>query len=175
MKDLKTVDLSFLDSASIKMQMTASINAPLEFAFKVFEDGDAWVECFDAITRVHWTSEPPDKAGATRTIDLKLPAQSLLTIDEEFIEWEQNKRFSFYFKSSNRRVFSAIIEDYKFSEGKDNTTEIVWDLGCEGAGIYRFLFKLISGSIRKDNQTALNKFKDYIEIKYQESLKAREP
>lgn len=166
MQDLKAVDLAYLDIAPGSMQMTANIRAPIEFVFRVFEDADAWVHCFKAITRVDWTSEPPHKKGATRTIDLKLPGQSILTIDEEFVAWEQNRRFAFNFKRSNRRVFGAMLEDYKFTEAADGTTDIVWDLGFEGAGIYRVIFKLIAGSVQKDNQYALNTFKQYIEDKY---------
>lgn len=169
MKDLKVVDLTYLDTAPGKMQMTANIKAPVDFAFKIFEDADAWVHCFKSILRVDWTTEPPHHKGTTRTIDLKIPGQPLLTIDEEFVEWEQNKRFSFYFKRSNRKVFSAIIEDYKFSEGTNGSTDIVWDLAFEGAGILRFIFKLIKGQVQKDNQEALDNFKAYIEEKYQQS------
>lgn len=169
MKGLKEVDLTYLEIAPGSMQMTANIHAPVEFVFKVFEDADAWVHCFDAITRVDWTSEPPHKKGATRTIDLKIPGQPLLTIDEEFVEWEQNKRFAFNFKRSSRRVFGAMVEDYKFFEAANGTTDIVWDLGFEGAGIFRIIFKLIAGSVQKDNQHALNTFKEYIEEKYSQS------
>lgn len=168
MKELKYVDLTYLQTAPGTMQMKANIKAPVEFVFKVFEDGDAWVYCFKSITRVHWTSEPPHNKGATRTIDLKIPGQPLLTIDETFVEWEQNKRFSFNFTRANRRVFGAMIEDYKFSEGVNGSTDIVWDMGFEGAGIFRIIFKLISGSVQKDNQEALNTFKDYIEEKYKQ-------
>lgn len=169
MIDLKKVDLDYLQKAPGTMQMTANIKAPVDFTFKVFEDADAWVHCFDAIQRVEWTTAPPHSRGAARTIDLKLPGQPLLIIDEEFVEWEQNKRFSFNFARSNRKVFGAMIEDYKFSEGEHGSTDIVWDMGFEGAGIFRLIFKLISGSVQKDNQTALNRFKDYIEQKYQQS------
>ena len=170
MKDLKKIDLTYLDTASSRMQMTANIKAPLEFVFKIFEDADAWVHCFQAITRVNWTSEPPYKKGTTRTIDLKLPSQPLLTIDEEFVEWEQNKRFAFYFQRSSRRVFNAMIEDYKFTEGANGSTDIVWDLAYEGVGIYKFIFKLIAGQAKKDNQKALNNFRDYIEEQHKKSL-----
>ena len=166
MKDLREVDLTYLKTAPNRMHLTTNIKAPVDFVFKIFEDADAWVHCFEAITRVDWTSETPHKTGATRTIDLKLPGQSPLTIDEEFVLWEQNRRFSFYFKRSNRRVFSAMLEDYKFSEGANGSTDIVWDLAYEGAGLFRFIFKFISGSAQKDNQKALNNFRDYIEEKY---------
>ena len=170
MKDLKQVDLSYLETAPSSMQMTANVQAPIEFTFKVFEDADAWTHCFKSITRVDWTSEPPHKKGTTRTIDLKIPGQAMLTIDEEFVEWEQNRRFSFYFKRSNRKVFGAMLEDYKFYEGENGSTDIVWDAAFEGTGIFRFLFKFMSGQARKDNQTALNNFKDYIEAKYREGV-----
>lgn len=170
MKNLQVVGLDYLDASPNKMQMTANIKAPVEFVFTVFEDGDAWVNCFESITRVDWTSEPPHNKGATRTIDLKLPGQPVLTIDEEFVTWEQNKRFSFYFKRSNRKIFGAMIEDYKFAAAEDGSTNIVWDLAYEGTGIFRFIFKLISGSVQKDNQKALNAFKDYIEEKYQQHM-----
>lgn len=166
MIDLKQVDLSYLEVAPSSMQMTANVQAPIEFVFKTFEDPEAWVHCFKSITRVDWTTQPPHKKGAARTIDLKIPGQAMLTIDEEFVEWEQNKRFSFYFKRANRRVFGAMLEDYKFSEGGDGSTDIVWDAAFEGAGIFRFLFKFMSGQARKDNQKALDNFKAYIEEKY---------
>ena len=52
MKNLKYADLTYLKTAPGTMQMTTSIEVPVEFVFKIFEDGDAWVHCFKAITRV---------------------------------------------------------------------------------------------------------------------------
>jgi len=56
-----------------------------------------------------------------------------------------------------------MIEDYKFSPGANASTDITWDLAYEGAGLYRWIFKLIASKVAKDNQAAMRKFKAHIE------------
>ena len=168
MKDLKRVDASYLETAPITIRTTVSIEAPVEFVFATFEDADAWVHCFKPITRVDWTSERPFGKGTTRTIDLDLPGMSTLTVDEEFTVWEQNKQFSFVFLRSTKKVFGAAYEDYQFVDQGNDTTDVIWNVGLEGAGIFGFLFKFMVGQTKKDNQTAMNNFKTFIEDAYRD-------
>jgi len=169
MIELEQVDLFYLENGPLKLQTRVNIQAPVEFVFKIFEDGEAWVANFDTISRVEWTTEKPHKKGTRRVIDLTVAGAGEIMIDEEFLVWEQNKRFVFIFKASNEKVFSAMIEDYKFSEAENGSTDIVWDLACEGAGVFKALFPQAMPEVAKDAQKSLNNFKTYIEKKYAQS------
>jgi len=164
---LKKVGLDYLEQSSKVIATEFNVKAPVDFAFKVFGEADAWVHSFKSIEKVVWTTSPPHKKGARRTIDLKVPGQPILSIDEEFIAWEDNKRFSFYFKESSRRVFAAMVEDYQFSEGPNGSTNVNWRLAYEGAGIYRLVFKFLVSQVAKDNVVAMENFKALIEQRFE--------
>jgi hypothetical protein len=72
------------------------------------------------IHKVVWTSNKPYGVGTTRTVWL-----ALVTADEYFFRWEQNRRFSFYLTGHSMPFFHAFAEDYLLEEVAPGRTQFL--------------------------------------------------
>lgn len=107
MPKCQTADLSLIKTADIAEKNTVTLDASAEAVFALFKDGDAWPKWYQAITKVKWTTAEPYGVGTTRTVWL-----GPIKVDEYFFDWEENRRFAFYFTGSNLPYFSALVEEY---------------------------------------------------------------
>jgi hypothetical protein len=103
----RPVDASFFDAAPMRFRNTAQLDAKPADVFAIFEDADSWPRWFRGMHSVVWTSERPYRVGSTRTVSL-----TLLTIEEYFFRWEQDRRFSFYLTGHSAPLVHALAEDY---------------------------------------------------------------
>lgn len=162
MKALNAVDLNYLKTAPNLITCSVQIDATPEEVFTHLEKPETWIDTSEAITDLKWTSPKPFKAGTTRTVYLDLP-QGNIQVDEVFIVWEQNKRMSFYFSHLNKKIFNAVLEDYVIDDLGNGRSKMIWKFAYQGAGIYRPIFSLIKGKVKKDNQKSLDNMAAYIE------------
>lgn len=162
MKALEVVDLSYLDRAPVRITTSVVINATPEQVFSAMQEADTWVEAIEPMTRLDWTSPKPFGVGTTRSVYLNMPVGPVQA-DEVFIAWEENKQMAFYFSHLNKKIFNAVIEDYKIKDLGNGSSELTWDFGYQGAGIFRLIFGLMKGHVKKDNLKALESMKAYIE------------
>ncbi|NIB44679.1 hypothetical protein HBA55_34180 [Pseudomaricurvus alkylphenolicus] len=165
MHKLKKVDLDYLNKGANCVHVSVEINRSAQEVFSALEQAEIWVQAYDSIREFVWTSPKPFGKGTTRTVSLVLPAQPLIKGVEEFIVWEQNKRMVFYYAQMSKKLFSALLEDYRVVDKGNARCELVWDLGYQGAGIYRPLFWLMKGKMKKNNQAALDNIKKILEAK----------
>lgn len=101
------VDEKFFDVAPLKWVNTVEVDAPADRIFAMFEDGASWPVWFKGINNVTWHSPKPFGVGTTRTVAL-----DLITVDEHFFRWEQNRRFSFYVTAASLPLTHVLAEDY---------------------------------------------------------------
>lgn len=166
MKELKKVDLNYYQEDANTVLVSVNIKATAEQIFDSLQDPDTWTEAFDAVASVVWTSPLPLSLGATRTVEINLPGQPTIKVDEEFIGWEENKRMTFYFSHMSKKLFSAVIEDYQIEQLDDGSCNVTWHFGYQGAGIFRPIFWLMKSNLKKDNQKAMDGLKIYLESKF---------
>ena len=112
----QSVDMNFLESAPVKIINSVDISATPEQIFAVFEDENSWPQWFTGIVGVEWTSPKPFGVGTTRTVNL-----GAMKVYENFIHWEDNQRFAFYFTKTSLPFVKALLEDYRL-EVLDSTT-----------------------------------------------------
>ena len=91
---------------------TVEIDASCAQTFFCLCDPDAWPQFFPGMVSVKWTSPDPKKVGTTRTVVF----DSGLSVAEEFLVWEENKRYAFRFFGMSKPYFEAGVEDYVLDE-----------------------------------------------------------
>ena len=102
--------MSFCESsdASWVFINEVEIEATCKQAFFYLCDAASWPKFFPNMSELKWTSDDPKRVGTTRTVVV-----SGIVIDEQFLVWEDDKRYAFRFvKMSNPLLFLAGIEDY---------------------------------------------------------------
>ncbi|MDC0661383.1 SRPBCC family protein [Marinobacter sp. SS21] len=99
-----------------------------EQVFAVFKDEHSWPQWFGVIDKVTWTSPKPFGVGTTRTVRL-----GPLKVDEYFFEWEENKRFSFYFTGTNLPFVKTLVEDYHLEALGPAITRFTYTVAYEPA------------------------------------------
>jgi len=130
----RPVDSSYLESAPYKFVNEVEINASAEEIFSVLEDAEAWPKFFKAISNVTWTSPKPFGVGTTRTV-----TSQGMKFHEEFVVWEQNKRYAFYFTATSMPFVNALYEDYLLEELANGITKFTYTVACEPKLFIRLL------------------------------------
>ncbi len=136
----KSVDMDFLERAPVRFVNEIELDASPKDVFTIFEDATAWREWIKEIISVEWTNPRPYGVGTTRTVK-----GSLLTFNEYFFVWEQNKRFAFYVTDVSLPMFKAFAEDYRLEDLGNNRCKFIYTVCLEP----NFLMRLGSSFVLK--------------------------
>jgi hypothetical protein len=120
------VETSFFDTAPMRFKNAVELDARPAEVFAIFEDGESWPRWFAGMRKVVWTSNKPYGVGTTRTVWLPL-----LTVDEHFFRWEQDRRFSFYLTAASMPFVHALAEDYLLEELAPGHTRFTYSVAIE--------------------------------------------
>src|SRR5262245_38624766 len=120
----RPVEPSFFDTAPMRFTNVVDLDVPAAKVFAIFEDGASWPKWFHAIHKAVWTSKAPYGVGATRTVSL-----AMVTLDEYFFRWEQNRRCSFYVTGQSIPLAHALAEDYLLEEIAPGKTRFTYSVG----------------------------------------------
>ncbi len=158
MPTCQTVDISFLETATVKEVNTVEIKASPELIFKVWEDPDTWPEWFDSIKEVVWTSQKPYGVGSTRIVDL-----GHMKVWEQFIIWEQNKHIAFFFYKTSIPFVTALIEDYKLEIIDESTTRFIYTVAYDPRFPLALTGPIGKAVLRRNFRKAAEAFVPYME------------
>ena len=120
------VEVSFFDKAPMRFKNAVELDARPAEVFAIFEDGESWPRWFAGMRKVVWTSSKPYSVGTTRTVWFPL-----LSIDEHFFRWEQDRRFSFYLTAASMPLVHALAEDYLLEEIAPDRTRFTYSVAIE--------------------------------------------
>jgi hypothetical protein len=120
------VDASFFDTAPMRFRNVVELDARPAEVFAIFEDGGSWPKWFGGMSKVVWTSNKPYGVGTTRTVWL-----TLVTVDEHFFRWEQDRRLSFYSTGLSMPLAHALAEDYLLEEFAPGKTRFTYSVAIE--------------------------------------------
>jgi len=120
------VEASFFDTAPMRFKNAVEVEARPAEVFAIFEDGESWPRWFSGMRKVVWTSNKPYGVGTTRTVWFPL-----LSIDEHFFRWEQDRRFSFYLTAHSMPLVHALAEDYLLEEVAPGRTRFTYSVAIE--------------------------------------------
>lgn len=107
---------------------------------------------------VIWTSKEPKKVGTTRTVNV-----NNIIINEYFLIWEENKRFSFRFDSIEKSSpFKAGLEDYILEEMPNGNTRLTYAVYIEPSFIIGLCSCISKKNISKMFYDASLSFQNHI-------------
>jgi hypothetical protein len=124
--DCHPVDASFFETAPMRFQHEADLDATPAKVFAIFDDENSWPKWFHAIHKVEWTSPRPHGVGSTRTVTL-----AAATLFEHFFVWEPDRRCSFYLTGTSMPLAHALAEDYLLEETAPGRTHFTYRVGIE--------------------------------------------
>jgi len=156
--ECRKVGEDFINSAPERFVNVVEVNASPEKIFEIFEDENQWPLWFKDIVKVTWTSPKPFGVGTTRTVKLKP-----LTVYENFIVWETNKRFTFYLTHTSLPLAHALIEDYVLEPIDDGKTKFTYTVVYDPKPILKLagpLGKMAFGRMFKNAAKGLKKYID---------------
>lgn len=122
----RPVEMEFLDSAPVQFVNEIELAASPAQVFAIFENAETWPHWFQDIVTVEWHNPKPYGVGTTRTVNLKTVA-----VEEYFFEWEQNKRFAFYFTSMSLPLINALLEEYRLEPLGEDRSKFIYTVCLE--------------------------------------------
>ncbi|MFT5209484.1 MAG: hypothetical protein ACI9CE_001206 [Flavobacterium sp.] len=143
MIEYEKVELDFLDSAPIKISLTADLNIAPPELFTLFEDPNAWE--WATIKSMLWETEQPYGRGTIRTVDVSGQGK----IQEYFLLWEQDRRICFRFQQGEMKLVSALVEDYQVEALPDDRSRLTWNVAMQLRGFIRILTPILSGVMKR--------------------------
>ncbi len=130
MKPMTPVDLTFLDSAPLRLQVSHHLRASPERVFAALAPPASWLEWFPLMRAAEWLPGPVECVGARRRVRLTVFGG----FDEVFLAWEvpaggNPGRYTFAMTASTSPLASAMAEDYRvLADGSG--TRIDWTLAA---------------------------------------------
>lgn len=170
---MRKISVDFADTAPWRFVTETEINATPSEVFNVMIlDDSALNKWHPEVSDVNWLTPQPHQAGSKRTVRFThilfvVLLMGSLVLSEEFLVWEENKRVTFRFNSTNRPVFlgyRAGMEDFQLEElpnGKTKFTRVVAVepsvitslLGCIVKPTFQRIFNRAAENLSKQFQT----------------------
>ena len=119
----QTIDLSYFDTAPVRLDDRFEVAYPPDLIWTVFEDNVAWHDFDPGIAVATWTSPLPLHPGSTRRVELNKWLGGG-TIDEVFFEWKPSEYFAFYMAEGSSGLVKAYGELWSFKDLGGDRTEI---------------------------------------------------
>lgn len=155
------VSLDYFNTAKTYTSIV-EIDATPEQIFESFENANDWPKWVPPIKHVEWTSAKPFGVGTTRTVTM-----IGLVGNEVFIAWDYPQRMAFCFAHASQPLIESFAEDYIVTPLENGKTQLVWRMAMTPKGVARFSMAIFGPFMGWGNQWMLNRFKKFIEKRYQ--------
>jgi hypothetical protein len=156
---------SFVDTAPARYVNSVRIDATPACIWKALEDASAWPRWATPIKNVEWTSPPPFGVGTTRTVMMI----GKMTVFEEFIAWESNRRMSFRFNEASMNGVSAFAERYTLDVISAHATQVTWVMAMAPKGVSKLVVPVAHWPMQRAFGRMLRTFKALVEDEYVEA------
>lgn len=123
MYQYQPIDLSYFDTAPIRLDDHLDVDFPVASIWPIFADNKAWEEFTSGIKEATWTSEPPVHPGSTRRVQLTGMAGHGV-VDEVFFDWQPNQQFAFYMSEGTSKMLVAYGEFWSVEDLGDGRTRL---------------------------------------------------
>lgn len=153
MKQTIRKDLDWLDDAPLLLTATRRIDAAPEAVWARIADHPTWTEWFAGLKKVV-PGSPSTGVGGGRTVTLA----GGLTIEEEFLAWDENRRFAFVVTHMKPKILRTLVEDVTLEPTGDGATTVTYRQGWDPIG-----GKPVQALLRKSTQPQLDKALEELE------------
>lgn len=153
MKQITRKGLDWLDDAPLLLRATRRIEAPPEAVWARIADHAGWTQWFNGLKKVV-PGSPATGVGGGRTVSLA----GGLTLEEEFLAWDENRRFAFVVTHMKPRILRTLVEDVALEPTADGATMVTYRQGWDPIG-----GKPVQALLRKSTQPQLEKALEELE------------
>ncbi len=153
---MKAWDVASAKKGKYKIHLEDTLNCNAATAFNAFRAGkiNQW---FADINSSKWLSEQTEQVGGLRQVNLKT-----MKVKERFLNWEENKRFTFYMEAASLPLFDAMIEDCQFEDLGNGTCRFKWDIYFEPKFLTGFISPIKQFIFHKMFSDGLKSLKNYV-------------
>lgn len=141
--------LDWKDEAPVRIEARAESDASPEAVFAVLADHERWPEWFPAVRKVVVLGEATGVGARRRVV---IPGAS---VDEEFIAWDDGKRWSFTGYAAKPRFTKSLVEDCVLEPLASGGTAISYTMYLDPPRLVKPLFALFRRGVRASNTRAL--------------------
>jgi hypothetical protein len=149
-KALETKPLSWIDQAPIHLGGSRSTSASPEAVFAILADHERWPEWFAGVTRVSVLG-PAAGVGARRRVEV--PG---LVVEEEFIAWDEGRRWAFTGTAAKPGIFRSLVEDCQLEARPDGGTDVSYTMHHDASGLTVPVLKAGGSDDRRNIAKALD-------------------
>jgi carbon monoxide dehydrogenase subunit G len=148
---VRPVDDSFLETAPLVIPATVELDAPPTAVWEALGSDRMW-SWLPVLDRLRWLSARPLSEGAVRV----LRVARLLTIEEHFYRWEDERRATFHVVGQSRPVLAALAEDFVLQPTANGGTRLTWTMALEPrVSVPAWLARLLVPLLKPGNRIAI--------------------
>jgi hypothetical protein len=148
-KALVRQDLGWIDRAPVAARGTGSTTASPTEVFAVLADHERWPDWFGNVKQVEVLG-PAEGVGARRRVTV--PG---LVVDEEFIVWDEGRRWSFTGTSARPAIFRSLVEDCVLVARPDGGTDLTYTMYFQPSRLTAPLMRLAVPVLRRTIDSAI--------------------
>lgn len=145
-------DLSFVESAPVKIEATAVVRAPRQAVWDVLIDHRSWPRWFGgSLVRCEPTSVEESGVGSSRMVVLKGGVE----VQERFIAWDEPGLWSFTGTAMKPGAFTSLVERVVLAPLGDDHTRVTYTMALAPAWWLRPMVPLLRAGVKKSLTDAL--------------------
>ncbi|MGB3055606.1 MAG: SRPBCC family protein [Acidimicrobiales bacterium] len=145
-------DLSFVDSAPVRIEAAVTVIATRAQVWAVLADHRGWPNWFGpSLTSCEPTSETEQGVGSTRRVTLR----GGTTVDERFIAWDEPEVWSFTGTAMKPALFRELVERVVLAPIGDDRTRVTYTMALTPAPALRPFVPLLKAGVSRSLRGAL--------------------
>lgn len=129
MKQITRHDLGWLADAPLVLRSSRRIAVAPDAVWERIADHASWPDWWAGLKTVE-PGDPAAGVGGTRTVGLV----GGITIAEEFLAWEENRRFAFVVTHMKPKIIRSLVEEVTLEPTGDGVTDVTYTQGWDPIG-----------------------------------------
>lgn len=139
-RQLRPVELDFVETAPVRLVFAAALEAPPEAVYRALaEDVSGWPEWFDAVSGV-----TPTRGGAGRDVTLRVG----VSFEETVLASDPDTRYAYRVDRTNAPAVTAFAEEWRILPGPTGGSRVRWTFAVDGPPAARALVRLTKPGLR---------------------------
>lgn len=158
MAELTPQDLDFAETAPVRVDGTAVLDATPAEVWAVVVDYPGWPRWFPNVKSCAATSDPAVGVGSTRRVTLPGGA----VVDERFIAWEPEALWAFTAEAARPAVFRSLVERVTITEVQPGRTSVAYLMAFDPHPMLKPTIALLRRSLGRNLTKAVERMGDEI-------------
>lgn len=145
-------ELAFIESAPVRIEATAVIDAPREAVWPVLADHRGWTSWFGpSLVRCEPTSATETGVGSARVVGLRGGAE----VHERFIAWDEPELWAFTGTAMKPAAFTSLVERIVLDPLGAEHCRVTYTMALTPQPWLRPVVPLLRGGVRRSLEGAL--------------------